>query len=153
MSVSSRSLLDTGRLQLTLLGLAMVACVTPTESTASGRVTVSLVESSIMAGDAVRAVIENTGDLPVSYNACTATLQILVVSWRDVPVSGPNCADLLTVLKSGVSEEVLLGRGPLPTSIAPGSLARYRIDDLRSFDGQVLSTKVRTTPIFTVVRR
>jgi hypothetical protein len=73
--------------------------------------------------DSVYYRISNLTDQTLMYSDCFARLEYLgATSWREVPVTEPNCATSLTFLPAGQSARVL-GK-VLPADVADGT---YRL--------------------------
>jgi hypothetical protein len=77
-------------------------------------------------GDSARVLFRNTGDADLFANACGSHLERMSAAdtWQEIATVGPNCGDLLPVVKAG--EELLSLAGVIPESAAPGTY-RYKI--------------------------
>jgi hypothetical protein len=103
-------------------------------------------------GEYVEIRIHNLGPDILRYNACYMTLQKETASgWIDVPLSGPACPDYSQLLPVGTTDEKQAGANPIPDSLSPGTVARFRLDALR-FDngGELIPLHLRYSQPFLI---
>lgn len=135
---------------LFLVGLSLSSCSTTTANDILVRI--EPIKAVYSSGEYVQVRIHNLGPDVLRYNACYMTLQEQTASgWNDLPLSGPACPDYSQLLPVGNADERQAGANPIPATLPPGTVARFRLDALR-FDngGELIPLHLRYSQPFLI---